>query len=148
MKTLAFFISTSLLLFSSLINVVIAQGINTSCGSFYLSGSSLEYTCSNDKDQSNSSEIDLNLCISNKNGYLFESAKLVYPNTADNAALVRYILKDIPIYSGQYSGTCSDCTLDVNDYGVYLKCDCLDPSGNQIPSNLNLGPFFNILEFP
>jgi hypothetical protein len=94
MKTL---IPIPLVLFSSLINVVIAKGYFTTCeDSYQLSGSVMDYTCYAENGQRISSSIDLDLCVTNSNGYLQQHAKLVYPNTALNAAIVQYILKDIP----------------------------------------------------
>jgi hypothetical protein len=98
MKTLAFFISASLVPFSSLINMVIAQGFLNTCSDISLSGSVLEYTCTAKNGQPNSFSTDLDLCITNNNGILQQSAKLVYPNTTLDAAVVRYIYSKISLY--------------------------------------------------
>jgi len=144
MKTLAFFISASLVLFSALINVVIAQGYVNTCSNVTFSGSILKYTCIADNGQPNTSGSDLDLCITNNNGNLQESIKLIYPNTAFNAAVARYILKDIPIYSGQFSATCNNCGLQGESD---LSCTCEEISGGQVTSTIDLGWFFNTLDF-
>ncbi len=94
MKTLAFFISTSLVL-SSLINIVIARGFFRSCSNLSMSGSMLEYTCTDNNGQPNSGATDLDLCIINNNSNLQHSAKYVsVPKYSAYAAVVQYVLND------------------------------------------------------
>jgi len=88
------------------------------------------------------SEINLDWCIQNNGGNLEHSEVLVYLNIALNAAVVRYILRDISIYRGRYSQTCSSCEMD----GTVLKCNCITASGN-VTSSIDTGRFFNTLDF-
>lgn len=147
MKTLALFISTSPFLFFSLIDVAFAQGFSKSCTNFQLYGSTLNCACNNGNGMVNS-QLDLNLCITNNNGHLEPAAKLVYTNIALNAAVIRYTLNDIPIHSGQYSGTCFDCSIGTDIDGTSLYCNCYDTTGSYAYSNCFLGWFLSILDFP
>jgi len=148
MKAFAFFISTSLFSFSFLINVVLTQDIVNTCSNWYLSGSTLHYTCNDENGNRKTSQLDLNLCITNNNGYLEVSSKLVYPNTVLNAVVVWYILKYIPLYSGQYSSTCSQCQLE-GPNSLQLTCTCWNNNFvNQISSMVDLGQFSNTLDIP
>ena len=95
MKTLAFFIPTFLVLFSFLINVVIAQNYFMTCeDSYTLSGSIMAYTgCYDNNAQLISGSINLGGCIGTYKGHLEQMIKLVYQ--IQRLILLQYdILKD------------------------------------------------------
>jgi len=91
MKSLAF--SVSIFLFSSLINVVFAQGFDEVCNSISLSGSLLGFTCPTADGSQHTGTLNLNLCIVNQDGHLDASPELVYPNTELNAVVERQVLR-------------------------------------------------------
>lgn len=88
MKTFAFFTSTSIFFFSLLINVALTQDIISTCSHWYLSGvSTFGYTCNDQNGNHVTSQMDLNLCVANIDGYLKPAPKLVYLNTALNGSI-------------------------------------------------------------
>lgn len=145
MKTSAFFISSSLFLFSCLINVLLAEGFADTCDQFSLdqnSPSEFYATCGTDgpptPDDSTMSGLDLNHCLEYSGGYLFGNPKLVYPT-----AVVRIFAKR---YSGDYSASCGSCSLT----GSWIMCDCRNPdvnTGGTVKAAVDLGQFFNTLGF-
>lgn len=140
MKSLAFSLSISIFLFSSLINVVFAQSFSDICNSITLTGSLLGFTCPTADGGEHTGQVNLNLCITNNDGELEAAPELAYPNTRLNRSTT--FTKDIPICSGGYSPTCLDCTLQTgNEQPLNLRCSCYPLSGVLFNTEIDLGQF-------